>query len=292
MNEFNQPICYCYGNCQAKLLNIFLQDHPVLKNKYQFHYYYIGNSITTINIDLLRKTQLFIYQYVKDTTLPHDDALYLDSKQYTVEYIKQNYLPKTCISISFPSIFFDAYWPYMGFLSDAHSMHKNEFFDGYVQNKLYELVQNANLSETDILNKVDDSHFIFDFDMNLCYENSCKNLQIREQVNKVDIPLSSYLIENFKKIQLMNTLNHPTVHVFNYLINKINELLKLEYTDYLLKDTKYNNFCDATYKIPIFPCIVRHFGLENCNIGPFYVLTKPFQTRQDFYLYFIRKIRN
>src|SRR4051794_34375740 len=66
--------CYFYGNCQAGYLHNALNDHPNLKGKYTFHRFFVGSSITTINIDALRRTQIFVYQYIIATALRNNDA--------------------------------------------------------------------------------------------------------------------------------------------------------------------------------------------------------------------------
>ena len=291
----NENICYCYGNCQADVLCLLLKEHPLLRDKYTFNHFFVGNSITTIDINLLYKTEIFIYQYVKDTTLKNDDNPDLDRKLYTAEYIMENYLPKTCACISFSSIYFNAYWPCSGsgYLLDEHRKFSIDFPHFYIQDKLYELVQNLNLSENDILEKINDDHFICNNDIQSFFESTCKDLKAREIYNDVDISVSDYLIENFKKKRMMNTLNHPTIDVYDYLINKINEQLQLPATDYVLKNQKFTKIIDNIYKIPIFACVTKHYDLNDSTFdSPFYILDKQFLSRDDFYLYFIRKIRS
>lgn len=151
---------------------------------------------------------------------------------------------------------------------------------------------NSDLSEDDILNIIENHDLISESDIQKNFEDSCSRLQ-REKMNCVDIMVSQYLINNFRQIQLMNTLNHPTIHVFHYLINEINKLLKLPETYYVL-DPKYISIPDESYKIPIFPPVIKYFNLDDTkfNNPPFYVSNNRFQTSRDFYLYFIRKIRN
>jgi hypothetical protein len=286
-----KQFCYLYGNCQTKILNCILSDHPIFKDKYIFHNFYVGDSISTLDIDILSKTQLFIYQYVKSHKLNNTDAPNLDRTMYTVEYIIQNYLPKTCITISFPSIYFNVYWPNVSIIH-SESENKPEYLR--LQSNVCKLIENTNLPEDEILKAINDPYLIADEDIETSYIYCCESLQKRERDNKIDIPISEYLIENFKQFQLFNIFNHPTIYVFNYLTKKICERLQVPYNNYVLDDQKYIINCNMAYRMPVLPCIMRYFNVNESqfNAPPFYIYGKKFFTDDEYYLYLIRKIRS
>jgi len=291
LRENERDVCYCYGNCQLDNISRQLEDHPILKSKYEFHYFYVVDSISKINKNLFQRTQLFIYQHVKSTSLSCTDTD-LNPQLYTAEYIIQNYLPKSCVCISIPSIHFAAYWPdLMSSLEKYHEIAE-EFPYIYTSKKLYELAINLDVSEEDIIQIIEDPFLISDIDIQRNYEAAYQNLCDRELQNNVDIPISQYLAENFKKIRLFNILNHPTLPTYNYIISKINEKLQLPHDDYILRNQKYVNFSRNIYRTPILKCVLRYFNFNDPSFdGPFFIHYKQFDTRQDFFLYYVRKIR-
>jgi hypothetical protein len=76
-------------------------------------------------------------------------------------------------------------------------------------------------------------------------------------------------------------------------MENICDRLEILYDGYLLRDSKYISSADVAYRVLILPCILRYHNIDGSkfNAPPFYILRKPFATEDEFYLYFIRKIR-
>ena len=72
------------------------------------------------------------------------------------------------------------------------------------------------------------------------------------------------------------------------------EILGMEPTNFSFSEEKYDIFTSAVYKIPIFKSVLNYYNLDETkfNQPPFYIQGKKFTTKNDFYLFFIRKIRN
>jgi hypothetical protein len=111
---------------------------------------------------------------------------------YTAGYIKENYLPEKNLHMYLLSIHMDAYWPYTGRLPNTLDSNTH------------------NLKLSTILCKIiyTSPLWIPDSEIEGCYHGACRNLQEREKANNIDIPISSFLIDNFKKVRLMYITNH------------------------------------------------------------------------------------
>ena len=97
-----KKICIVYANCQNRLIRDLLYRSPDFAAEYEIHGFAVHLLISgakPISNNLLSRTKLFIHQPVKDI---HGDC----SSNYILSQ-----LPKDCLCISFPSLYFTGYFP-------------------------------------------------------------------------------------------------------------------------------------------------------------------------------------
>ncbi len=90
------------------------------------------------------------------------------------------------------------------------------------------------------------------------YETVTSLIQ-RENLNMVDIKISTFILENYKT-RLFYTLNHPTPIVFEYILSQIllrlNVVPDIPHIQKIVQEIKLD-----TYIIPVLPSVRFHLGL-------------------------------
>ncbi len=91
----------------------------------------------------------------------------------------------------------------------------------------------------------------------LYLEQSFKNLEQREQDNKVDLPISAFIKKNYQKSKLFHQFNHPSREIFCYLAEKVLNKLALG-SDLSLQGKEYL----TTVSAPVYSSSHKHLELN------------------------------
>lgn len=125
-------------------------------------------------------------------------------------------------TISFPSIYFDGYFPHLETLNRLVSI-LNRVHDyciayscsiGLTVEETIEIIQSDSLYPKEIsLQQV---------------ENSLNNLSSREEESNLDIRVSPFIRENYRREKLFNQFNHPKRSVLKHVSEKVLDILQME----------------------------------------------------------------
>jgi len=282
--------CYIYMNCFGKVLRDYLLEIPDFASAYTTTVFYVMDSVTTVDIDLIKVCDLFLYQDISAVALKSTDPN-TDLTQYTTDYIVSCLLSHGCRKISVPSVYFSGYF-YDGIPQSKLPEHIKsqktlsgkpcaDYFPNYCFNaQLLRLAMEPGIPALQIVRTLSNPAL---YDKSLVLKNletTLNNLKERETRNKVDIPLTEFIRTNFRKKRLFHTTNHPTIVIFEHVINRIFELLGLTTRTTLNKD-----LMERQARVPILPCVLEALGIpEHTNTfgGPFYVQTKKIDTFEDY----------
>lgn len=246
-----------YGNCQAIILANFLNSSESFKSQYQYLTIKPVHKINKYEIkelinNILPKTDLFIYQPVSEE---------YKGKEYSSNYLLQKLNLKSR-NISFPSCYFKGYNPELKILKDCKGRSISDKFDyhdfhiiqGFLRSSPIEQVK-ANIQNS--------SYYSQDYSQSQV-EQSLKELEKRENSifgtkRQINIKISNFIRENYKKQRLFYTINHPSKFVFKYMAEEIIKLLNIK--DEITLDKDFLNH--TTY--PIYESHYHNLELKFAN---------------------------
>jgi hypothetical protein len=216
-----------YGNCQVGAISDIMKK--TLKNyKITIILCWLENIDKNYFLDKIRESDIIITQPINQNYRNTD---YLDTG-----YILKNAKPKTKIII-FPSLYFNFYYFDLTYkilndndiLRNPSDYHYNIIINNYNENN--NMIIN-NINNIDLKSKEELESFAL---------SSIEELKKREneiiEYNNIFkcylINISSYINNNYKTKLLFYSMNHPTKHIFHYIIEKIINILNIaDYNDY------------------------------------------------------------
>lgn len=248
-----------YGNCQCKVISSYLSEQPFFKNSL-VKYFFVTHPVEMLDLEFVRKVDIFIYQHVKQSSL---------ISQYPKTTLF-NYTPEGLIAtmkpsvkfISIPSIYFSGLYPNSYSIDEMRPrLPKTTKIDWYANHtfnkKVFDALEKNETTET-VANILLDPELYNSQTIENNVVQSLSNLRWREKENKVDIPVSDFLEQNYRLKQLSWTTNHPTKFVFNYIIQEILTLLDLPPDETLLE--RPDKLDQDIY--PIFSCVRKYLCLD------------------------------
>ena len=254
------------GNCQAKALSeYFIHANESIPSFDSIYFKYVLDDVATWDMSQIEEADVLIYQDVTVETL-HSDSNETMKERYIPKRIAHRLKKKGKLCISFPSIYFSAYFPdplsstesRQHFIND---LPKECFPNWTLPRKFIQTV----CSEKSIKAKVDsivDPSFIDLRTLEAGWEKTYNNLKSREIANQVDIPMADWMQKNWRMKRLMHITNHPTRFTLQYLMDRILDIFEhhsLRYPPILrtlvmtTKDTMI-----ASGRVPILPCVLQH----------------------------------
>jgi hypothetical protein len=214
-----------FTNCQGNPLARLLSEKNIENYKYH-NFHYIYHTVLDENFKKhLETCDYFIYQ-------PLSSAYPV----YNTENLK-SYLKPSCITISFPYIFNDAFSPI--FKTYKYDLPMNgEYSTIETHSIIYKNIhpiltlKQKGLSFEEVLDLYEKNQIDF-----LYKERFNRSIHIlKEKEKETDIKVSDFILNNYKKYKLFNYhcessntsyCNHPSNILINYYINKILELMNL-----------------------------------------------------------------
>lgn len=206
-----------YANCQSHALALTLMENKEFSSIYEWVHIPPVQDLKKINIpEILSKVEsadLFIYQPILSS---HKRPKELSSDFLTMR------LKSGANFISFPSLYFDGYFPHLqtfkGYVSELNLVH--DYFIAYccsiglTEEETIELIHNQDLYPKNVSIKL--------------AENSLDNLRRRESKFHIDIKISGFIEENYRRIKLFNQFNHPKRVVFKHVAESIMKKLGIK----------------------------------------------------------------
>lgn len=236
-----------YANCQSKALINTLIENTIIKNEYNFLPIKPVQLLKVADIaDVIHKASIadiFIYQPIKKTD---HRPMELTSK-FLIEKLKKKAIP-----ISFPSIYFDGYFPHLSTLNGEKSVLNlvhdyiiaHAFQLGLSLENTFRLIQSSTLYPKQLSTQL--------------YSDSINNLIARETAENIDITVSSFIKQNYKKFRLFNQFNHPTSKIFTYVTREIFKIIGITQDE---KNENKNEYLDSI-KTPIYRSTYLNLSLE------------------------------
>lgn len=226
-------------NCQGGGIHKYLQDCEDFNNLYNVdfieNWILLKTNDKSKYIEKLKQCDILIYQPLK----AKHGLLSTETENGLKSYLKPD-----CKLISFPYIYNSGLWPFFHHVSD-----EGEFYPGLSGFKI--------TNKESILNLVEKKYskdYILklynDDKINFYYKKRFfDSLAILEENEKgTDIPISKFILENYKTKRLFLVKDHPTKYILVYIANKILEFLNIKYIiDDNKFDENYHNMKDTAY---------------------------------------------
>ena len=225
-----------YSTCQGDGIRSYLKYY--FKKPHHeiniIHNYKLVLNKENINYDLLKKTNIFIYQ-----EMPPKWGKY--STDSTVKNNILTHLNDNCIKITIPYVFIDWLWS----LSRATRPNSTAEFNEINNNRDYKYINKEviiNLKENghnlkSILHLYDTGKIDFNYKKRM---TNCINI-LKEKEKTCDVKISDFIMKHYRKYNLMNTINHPNNIVIEEMSKQILKILKIDHKDFHHK-TKDNKF--------------------------------------------------
>lgn len=252
----DKKLAVVYGNCQTQVIENILQQNTEFTKDYVIiktpQVYEIINEPELVNafIDdctFWKRVDLFIYQSVSvnnrfSPILNTDDIL--------------EKLSSRCKTVNIVNIYFEGYFPQYAAKPDGEKIcdlrvGRDKYLDEMIK---------KGLTKEEIYALVSKDDFIAAKEIEENVEDSFQQLLIREE--KVDVKISDYIRQYYRKRQLFYFVNHPIEELVLEYGNRI--LVYLGYPIGKCNKTDYFLQC-GTLKgqdLPIYPSVIKHLGLE------------------------------
>ena len=234
-------------NCQVPPLRELLLQNPNIVNDFDIE---VRANFSEFNkqseeIDnLFRRADVYIYQPISEVHF-----------HYHWKYVSENLLKPECIVISFPVLYFSGYWPDF----KTRGNHRVNAIFPYSHTKLEEIISDCEQNVRDILYAAMNPYLFDKDEIDTSVEQSIMELERRE--NDLDIQVCDFIKNNYTKIRLFHTPNHPSTALMTVVTNKI--LTKLKYET--IKDNTASSEPLGIYQLLIYPSVMKRLNLEFIN---------------------------
>lgn len=220
-----------YGNCQAHALAKTLLLSKTFKEQYKYIQIQAVHELNTNDIKqvhtIVSTIDLFIFINVSESYKGID---------YSTNYLC-TLLKKDCIIMSFPCCYFSAYSPELKYvliegkrLTQPNDIHDHKLIECYLKND--KKVTTINFITNYLMNEtLYEKQYLLDMVNNSINElvkreldisnMSCESKNVKNKSKIFPLFIADYIKQNYKKIRLFLTYNHPTYHLFNHLANQI-----------------------------------------------------------------------
>ena len=234
-----------YGNCQSATLSRLLKKDVVFNRLYELKSIPFVQDIKESEVDHIQKSifskiDLLIYQEISDN---------YRINQLSTKNILQHIQNET-IKISFPSLYFNAYFPHLDTYKEGFSV-LNMVHDYFV---MYSYIKG--LSEEQTISLIQRENLYPKYISEQLLDKSLKQLVQRE--NNLDVKVSEFIKNNFRYTKLFNQFNHPKIEVFEHVTNQVLSLLSMKEEKVNVVNMKGLDGIES----PIYPSTYKNLGLE------------------------------
>ncbi|MDH4317075.1 MAG: WcbI family polysaccharide biosynthesis putative acetyltransferase [Desulfobulbaceae bacterium] len=206
-----------FANCQCRALAQTLMESHEFSLCYEWDFLPAVQNLSKQHVPEMlakvREADLFLYQPVsEDPTRP---------VEITSAFLREQVKP-SATALSFPSLYFDGYFPHLqtlqGYISTLYLVH--DYFIAYACaigltiEETLSLIQSEDLYPKDVSIRL--------------VEASFNNLADRETEFDIDIKISRFLRDNYRREKLFNQFNHPKRPILKHIAEKILAKIGLE----------------------------------------------------------------
>jgi hypothetical protein len=237
------------GNCQALPISNLLKNNPEFSQTHEYVPFPKPNFL--LNKDdyedvksVLKQVDIFIYQQTSDAF----------GKLYNSENLC-SLTPKSCIKISYPSIYFMGYFPELLYLRKSGDA-ANKFSDYHDANIINFYLSDKSTAVERSIAAIMDPTYYSEEQLLTNAENSIKELEKREK--NLTITISDFIKNNWLKEQLFFSMNHPNRKVLNEVTSRILNYLGIKNT-YIAGD--YEHLGET--RVPIYESVKKLINNKN-----------------------------
>lgn len=210
-----------YSTCQGEGIKYYLRYYFNYNRITVLHNYNIIKNKENININLLKNTDIFIYQEMGKKW-----GIYSTDETEDNNIIK--YLRKDCIKIIIPYVYADWLWSINKILlrDITHNFDEIDNLNNcykYLNEDIIVNLKKQNHSIENILEMYDNDKL--DFNFNIRKNNSINILKNKEKTCMIKI--SDFILENYKDKELFLTNNHPTYIILKEMTKQILKILNI-----------------------------------------------------------------
>lgn len=242
----DKKICTIAANCQGAYIKALLEAHSDFSQDFKI-FFFVNYQKEEIPIDLLKKTDILIYQPLSEKWASISETSLLTK------------IPPNVFKIKIPYLTFPLYWPL--FVHDPRNVNNLEYPFGqfpYGDKYILDLLRKG-IEKEKILNKIktkDVLNMISPDDILQKYIKFQQDLDSRR-----DQKFLEFIIENFRNHKLFESYNHPSKFLAIYQVNDI--LKKLGYRSLKNEEVPINldSFLQM-FQQPINPFIAKALMLE------------------------------
>ncbi|MFT5824277.1 MAG: hypothetical protein ACI8ZM_005543 [Crocinitomix sp.] len=208
-----------YANCQSDALANLLLRNPFFADEYEL--------LRILPVHLLQKKHTpSVREKVSQVGLcisqPVSKA---NGSRLSTEEVADS-LQANSKLLTFPSIYFDGYFPHLvpianmpSIMNNAHDINIMVLNQkGYSASEIFEITSgddfyNSALSDT-------------------LFEKSIEALQVRENTSSVNITVSDFILAHYRESILFNTYNHPSNKILMHIASRVCEMLNIDNSIY------------------------------------------------------------
>ena len=230
----------CRANGLIHYLKNKIEFNPI---KYEIHILggfsekrYLSEENHNIPIDVLKNTDIFIYQFIDKHYLKYSTDPLLKKENVL------SYLSDTCIKIGLQGAHMDCFWP---IIPDSNN-YNIEFFNSIKDNTENEIT-------TAFHNKQLNFNLQKRFDYNIEYSMSRDEHWtngFKDDSNHFIISSIDFIKNNYKEYRLFFTHCHPTSYIF---IHQTNEIINILNKCYNFNFELYNDIFSYDIRFPGIP---------------------------------------
>jgi Polysaccharide biosynthesis enzyme WcbI len=234
-----------FGNCQSSPIAHLLLKSPSFAKKYEYVPTQHVQEIEAKGLEawkrIIGECDLIVYQKVSETyRIPQLSASNL------VRLAKPN-----SIKLSFPSLYFNAYFPFLGRKLSSQSLSLLNLIEDYFWLGLYVGGLNPEQAREVVLDR---NLFSLD-EAKAFYTQSISEIKKREE--GIDVTVSSIYAERYQSSRVGYQFNHPTLSFLSQVANKILNTLGEENLIFTSAVKRLDNI-----SVGIYPSLYQNLGLS------------------------------
>lgn len=234
---------FVLGNCQASPLrkilissNNFSEKFEIIESDPKLSAVYLLASDEESQkrlFQIIENINLFIYQ---NNGVSYGEKL---STDFLLKMLKPN-----CLKLSLPNSYYKGYNPETIYLKHNRIL-VNRFCDYHDSNVIRDYLLGK--SESDVVSSILDIEY---YSNDFIWENSKNSLsELRKREMMTDIIISDFIEENWTKIKLFHSMNHPTNFVLLEVADRILTYLGLPKLNIEERNSHYKEYFDNIHVV-------------------------------------------
>lgn len=257
----NREIVMVHGNCQCRVISKMLNGNKGFREKYITCVMpKIWEVDQKTRIELMKESGVFnIVDYLFTQQISNGNRF---GDEYSTESLIA-LVPETCKVLSISNLFFLGYYPQY---KKVRSFNNINFFRGklldateYVDTNILRMIIDDKEDE-EIIRDIKRFDYYSGEEILDSIDNELK--RFREREKNLDIKMSDYLEENYKKYLLFATSNHPTREVMKEFTRRILRQLDINDREIDCPADEIQEPMPKEWRYLVYPSVLKNLGIE------------------------------